>query len=746
MRPSLMESMLMLVLAGNAVLLLFSIFNMAAVPVKPRAGDIVKQSLASTERIETVIPCPVMAETASRTARWVTVNMGETVYDIALVGQHLSVDIRAEKVHEVYRVTPYYMTDKVNVTSGVVHDGKTTVIVYCRLPSIKADNELIAFEILDEAGRHVGSATLVLTVYQLSLDVDVDRDGSIDEENPSMAVDLKSQWKWGPGGSGAILLVNNDNDDLTTDKYPDNRNSAVDGDMDLRDMSPMTVRMRGPTSLPKEYVVWLHTSPENAQRIGIFHLEDRGSNPHHVIGPAAGNMAELDWQVSPTDDVMTSDFAVEALQYPDVHFDGEVSVHLSLRKGSGEPIFEDTVVFRVAPWIMTPNTLPPREVFVSEVLEPEENIQFIRDLQQLTTRAGVRLTIAAPGQNGGDRWMQNEVEVGYSKAPGRTPLPVAFSSPRYGGLQSFPRTTLLGPDFGYFNHYQLGEEPTSLDSFGNLEVSPPVKVNGVEYPLGRILVGSSSARGNPGRRMMDTLLNFLRAQRVQPPVLLHSDWLEVGHVDEFMTFVPATNGKGFRMLLSSPDVCYRILEGLRDRGFGEAALFQGKRRQSKSQLDHWDKSHDFSLEESATVTINSLLEDSSLRQQNALYQRHINENRDILKRELGLTEEDIVYLPQLYREVTEPTADTPGRAAAAFPNLVNMLVLGKFLGIPKPFGPVINGTCAFEQHVTSLLEPLGLDCSFLDDWYNYHVMLGEVHCGTQTRRQPFDFKWWEMDL
>ncbi|XP_078571531.1 protein-arginine deiminase type-2-like [Branchiostoma floridae x Branchiostoma japonicum] len=726
MRLTLFESMLLVVLAGNVALLVYLTFNMAAVPIMPRAGDIVKPpSLASTEREEVVntrLPLPEVTGTVRR----VTMNMGETVYEIALVGQQLSVDIRTEKGQNVYRVTPHYMTDKLNVTSGVLHDGRTTAIVNCRLSSVKANNELIAFEILDAAGRHVGSATLVLTVYQLSLDVDADRDGSADEENPS-----KSRWEWGPGGTGAILLVNNDNDDVTTDKNPDNRNSAVDGEMDLKDMSPMAVRMRGPTALPKECVVWLHTSSENAQRIGIFHLTDG----------AAGNMAELDWKVNPTDNTMTHYFAVEALHYPDVDFDGEVSIHLSLREGAGKPIFEETVVFRVAPWVMTPTTLPPQEVFVSGVVEPEENTQFIRDLQQLTTRAGVKLTIAAPAQNGGsDRWMQNEVEVGYSEAPGRAPMPVTFSSPRYGGLQPFPKTKLLGPDFGHFSHYQLGEDPSSLDSFGNLEVSPPVKVNGVDYPLGRILVGSSSARGNPGRRMMGTLLNFLRAQRVQPPVLLYSDWLEVGHVDEFVTFVPATNWKGFRMLLSSPDACYRLLERLRDGGYGEAALFQGKRRQSKSQLNNWDPSHGFILEESVNVTVNNLLEDSSLRKQNDLYQRYINENREILKKELGLTEENIIDLPQLYQEVGRY------RAAAAFPNLVNMLVLGKFLGIPKPFGPIINGTCALEQHVTSLLEPLGLTCDFLDDWYSYHVFLGEVHCGTQVRRQPSAFKWWKMTL
>lgn len=33
------------------------------------------------------------------------------------------------------------------------------------------------------------------------------------------------------------------------------------------------------------------------------------------------------------------------------------------------------------------------------------------------------------------------------------------------------------------------KDVSSLDSFGNLEVSPPVTVNGRKYPLGRILIG-----------------------------------------------------------------------------------------------------------------------------------------------------------------------------------------------------------------------------------------------------------------
>ena len=37
---------------------------------------------------------------------------------------------------------------------------------------------------------------------------------------------------------------------------------------------------------------------------------------------------------------------------------------LNLQDFSESPIFTDTVVFRVAPWIMTPSTQPPLEVYV----------------------------------------------------------------------------------------------------------------------------------------------------------------------------------------------------------------------------------------------------------------------------------------------------------------------------------------------------------------------------------------------
>lgn len=94
----------------------------------------------------------------------------------------------------------------------------------------------------------------------------------------------------------------------------------------------------------------------------------------------------------------STDFYVEGLAFPDADFQGLIPltvslldksnpVGLSLGVGEGRGsrwtlldvafllisplqdlpealVFQDSVTFRVAPWIMTPNTQPPQEVYV----------------------------------------------------------------------------------------------------------------------------------------------------------------------------------------------------------------------------------------------------------------------------------------------------------------------------------------------------------------------------------------------
>ncbi|NXP97776.1 PADI3 deiminase, partial [Vidua macroura] len=575
-------------------------------------------------------------------------------------------------------------------------------------PSKDVGDEKVRISYFREAGGvPVGRALLYLTCVEVSLDADVTRSGAV-----SRTLLDKASWTWGPEGHGAVLLVNCDRDDPDAEGL-DNEDSAVRSYNDLQDMAQLVLRARGPRATFAGHRLLLHLDFGDADKIRVFY---GGSGAElEKFKPVLGG-SKLAYTVRPSRQHHDSVFYVEGLAFPDVAFSGLVSLHVTLlespEKGLLEsPIFTDSVVFRVAPWIMTPNTAAPLEVFVCSV---DGNEEFVAAVGALAERAQCPLTVCPAPQNRQDRWIQDEVEFGYIQAPHKT-LPVVFDSPRDRGLKDFPVRSILGPDFGYVAR-QAAEGASSLDSFGNLEVSPPVTVQGKEYPLGRILIGSSFPRVG-GRRMAKAVRDFLVAQKVQAPVELFSDWLSVGHVDEFLSFVPAPDRKGFRLLLASPSACYQLLKEKQEEGFGEAAMFQGLDRVPKP-------------------TINEILANEELRKFNEYAQSCISWNRDILKRSLGLAEPDILDIPQLFQN------NAASGAEAFFPDMVNMLVLGRHLGIPKPFGPVVGGRCCLEQRVRELLEPLGLSCTFIDDFFSYHVLLGEVHCGTNVRRKPLAFKWW----
>ncbi|NWI67737.1 PADI3 deiminase, partial [Todus mexicanus] len=440
----------------------------------------------------------------------------------------------------------------------------------------------------EASGVPMGRAMLYLTCVEVSLDADTSRSGAV-----SRTLLDKETWTWGPDGHGAILLVNCDRDDPKAET-PDNRDTAVRSYSDLKDMSQMVLRTRGPRTIFTGHRLVLHVDYSDADKVGVFY----GGNSvaleeyQHVLGGS-----KLAYTVKPGRHHDESVFYVEGLAFPDVGFSGLVAFHVTLlespEKGLLEtPIFTDTVVFRVAPWIMTPNTSAPLEAFVCSV---EGNEDFVAAVGALAEKAKCPLTICPLPENRNDRWIQDEVEFGYVQAPHKT-FPVVFDSPRDRGLVDFPVKRILGPDFGYVAR-QAPEGASSLDSFGNLEVSPPVTAQGKEYPLGRILIGSSFPRFG-GRRMAKAVKDFLLAQRVQAPVELFSDWLFVGHVDEFLSFVPAPDRQGFRLLLASPSACYQLFKEKQEEGFGEAAMFEG------------------GLQKEPKPTINEVLADKGLRKFN----------------------------------------------------------------------------------------------------------------------------------
>ncbi|XP_077168162.1 protein-arginine deiminase type-3-like [Paroedura picta] len=648
-----------------------------------------------------------------------------------------------------------------NKSSWRVNDGKVTILYY------KANEE-----------APLATAVLQLTCVEISLDTDFLRTGTV-----TKSIADKREWTWGPEGKGAVLLVNCDRDWSQTLGL-DCEEENVESEEDLKDMSVMILTTRGPADIFKKHQLVLHVSASENDKVRVFHAQEGREVSHYkaVLGPRSAS-----YEVKGVRD-QEMVFYVEGLAFPDVDFSGLVPFHVTLLESPSKkcletPVFSDSVVFRVAPWIMTPNTLPPRRVYVCSISDSDEfvddvkelaesrgynylveaveelqrgseepavvadvcrlvrrtndrdfvaavnklarqskNTDFVSAVKELAYKAGCALTVCEGEKNQGDRWIQDEMEIGYVQAPHKG-FPVVFDSPRNRELKDFPFKDVLGPDFGYVQREPATDQAASqLDSFGNLEVSPPVAVRGKQYPLGRILIGSYISRAE-NREMFKGVRDFLYAQKVQSPVELDSDWLAVGHVDEFLTFVPAPDQKGFRLLLASPSACYKLLKQKEQQGYGDALMFEGK------------------LERDHQVQIKTILADQDFKSSNEYFQKCIDWNRGILKEELGLTEEDIIDIPQLFM------ADDPaGRAVAYFPDLVNMLVLEKHLGIPKPFGPIINRQCCLEKEVRRLLEPLGLSCTFIDDYKAYHQKHGEVHCGTNVCRKPSSFKWWDMTL
>lgn len=559
---------------------------------------------------------------------------------------------------------------------------------------------------VDDSGRVLDELSIELHVLHVRVDVDADRDGVIGDNE-----DGKRNWVWGEGQRGAIVLVNNDRDTA----------SLTQREAEDSELAEVIVRPTG-TPLPPDCELVLVVTRDEAARISIYAAADGGLEL--LLGVDPTNPSGQPHPVSPPLAADGVRCFLEAHEYPGPFFEGLLTLELQLRL-RGRTVGNDRALVRVAPWIMTPNTLPVEEVYTCDTRATDvPNEAFLRELQEICGTLDVPLRIVAVDEHGGDRWIQDEVEFGFSERPWHS-LPVVCDSPRDRELDHWSRLQ-VGPDLG---HFQLGgSTPNSLDSFGNLEVSPPVTVRRRHYPFGRIVFGGREYGdyGEATRQMMPELRRFLHAQRVQSPIEIYTDWLTVGHVDEIVSFVPAGNEKGFQVLLASPRKAEGVLDRLIAEGHGDVLMFEGLRR------------GDPATGEPAEIRVSELRSNLLFWEANATFQTSMDLNREMLLMELEIREADVIELPVLFW----PPSPEDQRTAAFFPDMVNHLVIGNVSVVPRPYGPSIDGEDAFERAFRDALPDR--DVRFVDDWYAYHEQLGEVHCGTNVlRRPPDDVHWWE---
>jgi protein-arginine deiminase len=376
----------------------------------------------------------------------------------------------------------------------------------------------------------------------------------------------------------------------------------------------------------------------------------------------------------------------------------------------GTVIETATIELRAAPLIMNHHLQPAEHVWAVAV---NSNGAFIDAYQ---THLGDRFSAVPGGSVGGDVWIQDEIEFATGTSPGHR-INIIIDSIRDRGLDDFP-DQIVQPNI--FKQTWGAGNPSSMDSFGNLEATPPITVDGVEYPFGRIYFGKTPVDG-----INDILSTFLESQAIQAPVRFDTTWLCVGHVDEFSSFVPdPSSPKGFKALLADIDAAYALFETL----------------DPDMALPRYANTHGY-------ATVGEILDDTALRAVNEdVRDDYLLPIREQFKTEFGLDDSDIIAIPTLFEEI----GGCGGSVAALMPGMVNLIVANFEGETPKLFVPdPFFRTDLDDQSGDPLLAafadamPDGVETIFIDNWYTYHMALGEVHCGTNVMRTPIA-NWWEV--
>lgn len=330
-------------------------------------------------------------------------------------------------------------------------------------------------------------------------------------------------------------------------------------------------------------------------------------------------------------------------------------------------------------------------------------------------------------QYGGDVWIQDEIEFATLTSTDGI-IDVVIDSIRDGqgeagsGLDNIPEDHFLAPDW-VVRTWGSGRS-TGQDYFGNLEVSPPVTVDGVEYPFGRIYYGSTTAQFKPN----DAIEDFFDAQRVQAPFKVDTSWLIVGHVDEYTSTVPdPSSEKGFKFLMADTNLAWDILESM-DR---------------ETHLTRYALPGPYNGHEIETV--GQFVDDAALRGVNEDVQDILDAELETFRAELGLEDEDIIYVPVLFHE------EYAGYDAvvATIPGMVNLIVANDVDGqqtlfVPDPMMRTDVDDLSADPFIAYMEEqlPAEVPIVWMDDWYVYHMGMGEVHCGSNVVRPPAGPEWW----
>ncbi|KAM3496956.1 hypothetical protein MY10362_009675 [Beauveria mimosiformis] len=313
-------------------------------------------------------------------------------------------------------------------------------------------------------------------------------------------------------------------------------------------------------------------------------------------------------------------------------WDGRVRVEFKVQ--DGEKVAKNSVELRVAPVLTQHHGQPLKQLLTATGSGGNAQQRFIKELGDISGKAGlqtpVRVIETSRCNKHNEMWAQDFFEPGYMSIPGSNgPVSIHIMIRSAQDYRSAGRKVfqdLRSNTVGAVQHLAGG---FTTDSTGNLETVPPYKNNGKSYPAGRAVMGSAGKR--------PFMMDFLDAQETQAPIELDTSWLAVQHTDEFMQFLPVESERGWVMMVNDPLAGLEILQKAQQDGHGsEPAVSRPK---SPTDRDEWR----------VTNTIDELLNVTNFASFQKSCADKIEENVNIIKRETGITNAEIIRMPSLFQ-------------------------------------------------------------------------------------------------
>jgi len=589
----------------------------------------------------------------------------------------------------------------------------------------------------DAAAGSAGAAgsTADASAAIVDLRADTNRNGVVEVDDPSEDLDEETWDK----SHGAVFLANIDDDRVTCPKTGtdaqlaqcnDAADEEVNGDDDLADMARLkTVPW---ADAPDDATGALSLGSPGSQYVRLFRKKSDGS--FGVFKPDSDKLTAAELRDGVELAVEGTDIVRDAAQW-----DGYVDITFRVQAPAGESTAEvdskDTVRMRVSPVMLFHHLLPVETSYTTTAGGWAEYQLFVDDFQKAVDSAQVPNGLTLMKTD--DPWTQDFFEAGYMSMPAANGAqkvirvfyrsanvenPGSMTNPlRSSGKTVF--TALRGKDIAGVQQFDTKhpEEMDSLDSMGNTETIPPYSLNGVDYPLGRMARGSvSNFYTDPKFSLM------LESQQQQPPVYVDTSWLLVGHIDETLSYVKASSPRGWVVLANDARLAKKMLEDQVAKGNGGVKMFEGM-----SWFDDNYKPYP------AEKTIQEVLDDAEVMNESAAAAVEVDAQLELLKKETGLTDAEIVPVPFLHWPAY-------GYSLAYQPGTVNGVYLSDtHWAAPDPHGPIIEGKDIFKVQLEEVLEPYGITVDWVEDWEGYHALEGEVHCGSNSARKIPEVKWWE---